>query len=158
MFEKLKNSKLMYVTTEILLIATLIWVCTKISFIFEPVGTFISTLFVPVIISGFLYYLLKPLVKFLMKIKIGRFYLNRTFSVTIVFLLLIAIVAASLAFLIPILVSQIGQLISKSPDYIRALQKMTNGYYDDFSRQEWVKQLNISSYISTVEKNLLKNV
>ncbi|EJE97415.1 AI-2E family transporter [Liquorilactobacillus mali] len=158
MFEKLKNSKLMYVTTEALLIATLIWICTKISFIFEPVGTFISTLFAPVIISGFLYYLLKPLVKFLMKIKIGRFYLNRTFSVTIVFLLLIAIVAVSLAFLIPILVSQIGQLISKSPDYIRALQKMTNSYYDDFSRQEWVKQLNISSYINTVEKNLLKNV
>ncbi|MFT8949931.1 MAG: AI-2E family transporter, partial [Liquorilactobacillus hordei] len=60
MFEKLKSSKLIYVTTEALLIATLIWVCTKISFIFEPVGTFISTLFVPVIISGFLYYLLKP--------------------------------------------------------------------------------------------------
>lgn len=158
MFEKLKNSKLIYVTIEALLIATLIWICTKISFIFEPVGTFISTLFVPVIISGFLYYLLEPLVKSLMKIKIGNFYLNRTCSVAIVFLLLIAIVAAALAFLIPILVSQIGQLISNSPDYIRAVQKMTNRYYDDFSQQEWVKQLNISSYIGTVEKNLLKYV
>ncbi|KRM91903.1 AI-2E family transporter [Liquorilactobacillus cacaonum] len=156
MFDKLKNSKLIYITTEALLIATLIWICTKIGFVFEPVGTFISTLFVPVIISGFLYYLLKPLITFLMKIKLGRFNINRTWAVTIVFLLLIAIFAVALAFLIPVLVSQIGQLISNSPEYLKALQKMTNNYYDDFLHQDWVRQLNINSYIGNVEKNLMK--
>lgn len=55
---------------ELLLLALLIWACTKIQFLFEPIGTFISTLFAPILIAGFLFYLLNPLVNLLMKIKV----------------------------------------------------------------------------------------
>lgn len=36
--------------------ACLIWVSTKIDFIFYPIGTFISTIFTPVLVAGFVLY------------------------------------------------------------------------------------------------------
>lgn len=69
MFEKLRQSKLMFWSLELLIIAALIMISSEINFIFEPIGTFFSTLFAPVLIAGFLYYLLNPIVKLLMKAK-----------------------------------------------------------------------------------------
>ena len=65
MFEKLRQSKLMFWSLELLIIAALIMISSEINFIFEPIGTFFSTLFAPVLIAGFLYYLLNPIVKLL---------------------------------------------------------------------------------------------
>ena len=56
MFEKIKNSKLMFWSVELLIIATLILVSSKIDFVFQPIGTFFTTLFAPILIAGFLYY------------------------------------------------------------------------------------------------------
>ncbi|KRL00260.1 hypothetical protein FC81_GL000037 [Liquorilactobacillus capillatus DSM 19910] len=138
--------------------ATTVWVCTNIGFIFEPIGTFISTLFTPVIISGFLYYLFRPLVNILMKVKINKFKVNRTLAVVIIFILLGTLVALGLIFLIPLLASQIGQLIAKTPTYLAKLQELFNQYYNQFSRYEWVKQLKFENYADkfgkTVEESL----
>ncbi len=148
----------MYITVEALLVATLVWVCTQISFIFNPVGTFISTLFVPVIISGFLYYLFRPVVSFLMKIHLGRFRINRTLAVSLVFLMLLGIITLALTFMIPLLISQVGQLVVKTPDYISAVQKVTNHFYNDLSDHQWMRQLDVQSYISKLEKNVMGSV
>lgn len=72
MFEKIKNSKLMFWSVELLIIATLILVSSKIDFVFQPIGTFFTTLFAPILIAGFLYYLLNPLVNLLMKMGVKR--------------------------------------------------------------------------------------
>lgn len=53
MLQKLKASKLMFWSLELLIIATLILVGTKINFIFKPIGTLFTTMFAPIIISGF---------------------------------------------------------------------------------------------------------
>ena len=73
MFDKIRRSPLMFWTLELLIVATLIYVCTKINFLFAPIGTFISTVFVPILLSGFLFYLLNPLVKLIQKIKYKSF-------------------------------------------------------------------------------------
>ena len=57
-----KKSKLMFWTVWLLVSATLVYMSTKIDFIFQPLTTFVSTLFTPIIIAGFLYYLLNPLI------------------------------------------------------------------------------------------------
>ncbi|MYZ02078.1 AI-2E family transporter, partial [Lactobacillus salivarius] len=100
------KKNLMFWSLEILIVATLIWVCMKINFVFQPVVAFFSTLFIPVIISGFLYYMLLPLVKLLMKVKIGKFKINRTGAVAIVFIAVFAIIAMSIAFLLPKIIVQ----------------------------------------------------
>lgn len=154
MFESFKKSKILFWTVELLLLATTVWVCSNIGFVFEPIGTFISTLFTPVIISGFLYYLFRPLVNMLMRIKIRNIKISRTLAVVIVFVLLATIVALALIFLIPLLASQIGQLIAKTPTYLAKLQEIFNQYYTELNRYEWIRQLNLESYTGKFEKTV----
>lgn len=78
MFSNKNKARLMFWTLELLLLALLIWACTQIQFLFEPIGTFISTLFAPILIAGFLFYLLNPLVNLLMKIKVKNHRVSRT--------------------------------------------------------------------------------
>ncbi len=52
MFNKKRRYRLMYWSLELLLVALLIFVCTQIGFIFEPIGIFFSTIFAPVLIAG----------------------------------------------------------------------------------------------------------
>ena len=51
----------------------LLFIASKINFLFAPIGTFFSTLFAPVLVAGFLY-LLNPVVNLLMKTKMKRIY------------------------------------------------------------------------------------
>lgn len=43
MFDQIHRSKLLFWSLEILIVATLIWVCTKIDFLFSPIATFFLT-------------------------------------------------------------------------------------------------------------------
>ncbi|KRL42349.1 AI-2E family transporter [Liquorilactobacillus nagelii] len=158
MFNKMQRSKLLWVTLELLLIATLIFVCSKIDFIFKPIGTFISTLFAPVLIAGFLYYLVNPIVKLLMKVKVGKHRISRTVAVSIVFILLIGIVALIAAIVVPLLINEIGQLIKQMPQYIAGLQKIGNDYYQHLSHVEWVKKLKLTNYTTKIQNNFLKTL
>ena len=54
------------------MIAVLIFVSTKISFLFQPIGIFITTLFFPILIAGFLFFLFNPIVNFLAKWKVPK--------------------------------------------------------------------------------------
>ena len=57
---RLKPYSLLYWSLEALVIALLIWVCSKLDFVLQPIGIFISVTFTPLIISTFLYYMLNP--------------------------------------------------------------------------------------------------
>ncbi|MEK6190036.1 MAG: hypothetical protein N2A99_03480 [Carnobacterium alterfunditum] len=52
----LKNSKLLLWTLWVLAMVLIIYIATKISFVFQPVLVLFSTLFIPVISAGFLFY------------------------------------------------------------------------------------------------------
>ncbi len=93
MFTRLKNSSLMFWSLELLIVVALIWICTKISFLFTPIGIFLQVVFIPVLLAGALYYLLNPVVKLLEKVKIRGKAINHTWSVLIVFILLLALLA-----------------------------------------------------------------
>ena len=67
-----KKKNVQYWTLQILIIVGIIYLSTKISFLFEPIGIFFSTLFFPIMISGFLYFLLNPFVGYLQKLKLPR--------------------------------------------------------------------------------------
>lgn len=47
----------------IIMVLTIIYLLSKVSFIFNPLVTLVSILIVPITISGFLYYLLRPIVQ-----------------------------------------------------------------------------------------------
>lgn len=74
---KTRQQSILYWSLELLILALLVWVCSKLDFVFRPVIIFISVTFVPLVISLFLYYMLNPVVKLLTKFKIGKFRLPR---------------------------------------------------------------------------------
>lgn len=154
MLDRLKKSKLMFWSLELLIVASLIWICTKISFIFSPIGTFISTLFIPIIISGFLFYLFNPVVKFLMKIKIKKFKFSRTLSVAILFVFLAILLVALIGYLIPRVVSQLSQLVVNLPDYANAVSESSKDTFNHLNKYAWFKEIDFTSYLNQFENSI----
>lgn len=110
----------------LLVIATLIFVCTKIQFIFKPFLTFISVVFVPLILSGFLYYMLNPILKLIMKIRVGRLHFNKGVASLLLVACLILIFAGGLALLIPPVVKEITALVTHLPQTASGIQRLLN--------------------------------
>lgn len=146
MFEKIKNSKLMFWSLELLILATLVLVSTKIDFVFSPIVTFFSTLFAPILIAGFLYYMVNPLVSFLEK----KFELKRTLAVVIVFLLLIGLLILAVSTIIPALVSQVTELLSSLPQFISAVERWSREMMD----HPWVQQVDLEAALEKLDLNI----
>lgn len=139
MIEKIRNSKLMFWSLEALIIATLIFVFTKIGFIFQPVGTFFSTLFAPVLVAGFLYYLLTPVVNFFVK----RLKMKRILAIALVFLLLIGVLVLIVMTVIPNLISQLTSLAESMPYFMATVEK----WLDELSKNPIFQQVDIQAQI-----------
>lgn len=137
MYEKIKQSKLLFWSIELLIIATLVLVLTKIGFIFQPVATFFTTLFAPVLIAGFLFYLLNPIVELLTK----RLKIKRIFAIVIVFLLLIIALVLMFSSIIPNLVIQLSQLAESIPNFAKQVE-------------EWVVEISDSDLFKNMSQQI----
>ncbi|MGO3604433.1 MAG: AI-2E family transporter [Enterococcus malodoratus] len=146
MFEKIKNSKLMFWSVEILIIATLILVSSKIDFVFQPIGTFFTTLFAPILIAGFLYYLLNPLVNLFMKMGV-----KRLFAILLIFVLLIGIIVLIFMSVIPNLVEQLVSLAKNIPGFISNMQDWLQQAADNATRFPLFKELDVDKYINNLD-------
>ncbi|MFW3539632.1 AI-2E family transporter [Vagococcus fluvialis] len=138
MFDRFKRSKLMFWSVELLVIATLILVGTQISFIFKPIGTMFTTMFSPILISGFLFYCFKPIVTFLDKKGVSK-----TWGATIVLLLLVGIVVVSISSIIPSLVKQIAALLKSAPTFIKEVESWAN----EMSHHPMLQNIDFQSYL-----------
>ncbi|MFC0232839.1 AI-2E family transporter [Vagococcus entomophilus] len=152
MFDRLRGSKLLFWSVELLVIATLIFVSTKINFLFSPIATFFSTLFTPILLAGFLFYLLNPLVKFIMKTG-----LSRGKSVAIVFVIFVLLTALFIGAILPNLVKQIVQLINNLPAFAKSVEKWTN----ELMSHPYLKNIDINEYLKKMDisvQSVLKQV
>lgn len=154
LFDKIRTSKLMFWSLELLILATLIFVATKINFLFTPIGTFFTTLFAPVLVAGFLYYLLTPVVNFFVK----RLKLKRIIAIALVFVLLVAAIVLILVTVIPNLASQLATLAENTPYFVSAVQDWLtevskNPLFQDIDFQAQIDKLDIS-YSNIIQKFL----
>lgn len=152
-FNEQRKKKLMFWSAELLLLAALIFVFTKIQFVFSPVFTFFQTLFAPFLLAGFLFYLLNPLVNALTRIKIKKFKVKRPLAIAVVFLLLISILALIISFFIPRLVEQIKSLVIGLPGYLQELQHFLTKMLNN-SNAAWLQKVDIHSYFNKFEGSL----
>ncbi len=134
----------------LLVIATLIFVCTKIQFVFKPFLTFISVIFVPLIISGFLYYMLNPILKLLMKVRIGRFQMKKGIASLLIVAVMILIVLWGIASLIPPVVKEITQLVNHLPQTVSGLQGLLN----DTVKHSPLKHVDMTTYYKQFDHQL----
>jgi len=146
------NSRVMFWSLELLIVAALIWVCTQISFLFSPIGVFLSTIFAPLLLSGILFYLLNPVVRLLEKVRWKKFHINRTGAVAIVFLLLVLVLVAGGMWLIPRLVTQITTLVGNIPDFA----KSTESVLSKFINRPAFKAIDFSKYLSQIQAAFAK--
>jgi predicted PurR-regulated permease PerM len=104
------QSKFFRIGYAILLVFVIIWVGVKINFVFYPLKLLVQTLFTPILISGVLYYLFRPLVNML----VGR-RVPRSIAILIVYLGFGLIITIIVIFVAPVLQQQFTDLIVSLP-------------------------------------------
>ncbi len=112
-----KSSKLLYWTIWLLAAALTVYVSTKISFVFQPLYALFSTLFIPVLIAGFLYYLMNPLVNLIEKANVKRKY-----GIMIVMVLALGGTISFGIKVVPLLLEQLSELIINIPTIISNIE------------------------------------
>ncbi|MEC0124846.1 AI-2E family transporter [Paenibacillus pabuli] len=93
-----------------------IYLLSRISFIFQPIVTMLTVITVPMMLSVFFYYLLRPLVNYMEKKK-----LNRTLSILLIYLVFGVLFALFIIGLWPSLREQVINLVDNAPNLINSL-------------------------------------
>lgn len=127
-----------------LVFLTIIFVAYNIAFLLNPVLEFITILFLPVLIAGIFYYLLRPLVRLLEKQN-----LSKIISIIIAYVCAFSVMALIGVFAVPFLIEQIS--ILTEPPKLEAMQKTTTSlmnipYLEDFIHSSLYK---INNWISS---------
>lgn len=142
LFERLRESRLMYWSLEALIIVILIICLSNLSFLFAPIATFFSTLLIPFLVAGFLFYLFNPLINLMTKAHIPR-----AGAIIFVFLVVIGLIGLLIATIIPNLIDQITQLVTGLP----ALLKNLRTELSELSRYRWYQQFGVAKLIAKLK-------
>ncbi len=142
LFERLRESRLMYWSLEALIIVILIICLSNLSFLFAPIATFFSTLLIPFLVAGFLFYLFNPLINLMTKAHIPR-----AGAIIFVFLVVIGLIGLLIATIIPNLIDQVTQLVTGLP----ALLKSLRAELSELSRYRWYQQFGVAKLIAKLK-------
>lgn len=102
----------LFVLISLLLIGLIILIFNRISFIFYPITVFFSTVVLPVILATIAYYLLRPILRLLEKIKIPRIW-----GILILFIGAVGLITLLVFMVFPFLKIQFNNLVEDFPTY-----------------------------------------
>ncbi|EHQ3021919.1 TPA: AI-2E family transporter, partial [Listeria monocytogenes] len=146
-FSRFRDSKLFFWTIEILAVVAILFVLLQMKYIFSPIGIIVSTLFMPILVAGFLFYLFNPLVLFLEKRKVPRL-----LSVILIFIAFITLVVLAVMQLGPTLADQVAELAKAIPGYWQDFEK----WLQDLSNNSALKDLDIKQELEKLNISLPK--
>lgn len=119
----LKDSKIFAGLVFLILIGVAIYVYYSVSFIFVPIEAFLASLFTPILISSFLFYIFLPVHKFLQaKIK------SEALGLAILSIFIVGIIYLLFSLVIPSLVSEISSLIGYIPQVTNVLTELVENF------------------------------
>ena len=155
--QSLLKSKTHFWTLQILLVLLIIYVSTKVSFLFEPIIVFASTLFTPILIAGILYFIFNPIVRLLEK------KLPRTLSILLIYLVFVAFIGFVLSAVGPVFTKQVTDLFNNIPSYVKQIQifikQMSNSqWFTWIMNQDFVSVAKIESSIGEYLTSLPENI
>ncbi|MBP1999878.1 putative PurR-regulated permease PerM [Paenibacillus shirakamiensis] len=113
----LLQNKFFRVCLGVIMILTIIYLLHEVNFVFGPIVTFVQLLIVPMTVSGFLYYLLRPIVHYL-----DKRHVNRMLSILLIYLCFGIIIAILFYTVWPPLVKQVQDFISNLPTFLEELR------------------------------------
>lgn len=117
-----------YFRTSLAIIAflTILYLGSKVIFLFAPVVAIFNLLLVPMMLSGFMYYLLRPIVNYLATKK-----MNRGLSVLLIYLVFAGLFVLFWVLVWPTLREQIQNFIDNTPYLVQGLQDQFNKLQND---------------------------
>ena len=157
-FEKwILNNKMVTSLIIILLVLLILLVFSKVSYMLQPVGSFFSILGFPLVLSGILYYLMNPFVKW----ATGRG-MNRILAIAIAFIAFIILLIWGIAILVPVIREQTLGFIEDFPQYWVTINNMLLNLFEydwfiDIQQQFSDINTDILNYITEWANNFLTN-
>ncbi|WP_057880546.1 AI-2E family transporter [Companilactobacillus kimchiensis] len=121
------NNQLTVILVNVFLVFLIIFLFSKISFVFQPLGQILGITMPPVILALVLYYLINPLINVLE----NKFHVNRIISITFVFIIILALLIWGVMSLIPFVQSQVDSLIKNWPQYWNSLNNSLQDMFSD---------------------------
>lgn len=121
------NNQLTVILINIFLVFLIIFLFSKISFVFSPLGQILGITMPPVILALVLYYLINPLINVLE----SKFHVNRIISIIFVFIIILALLIWGVMSLIPFVQSQLDSLVKNWPQYWDSLNKSLQNLFSD---------------------------
>lgn len=135
-----RSSFFKYVTGTILILLV-IWLLYNIGFLFNPLIEFVATLFFPILVAGIFYYVLRPLVRYLEKIRVSL-----TMAILLTYMLVLLVIVLIGLYAVPILVDQVSVLTEAPTEKLEAVKSKT---------ADFMNLLNMSNESSEELKNIL---
>lgn len=157
-FEKwILNNKMVTSLIIILLVLLILLVFSKVSYMLQPIGSFFSILGFPLVLSGILYYLMNPFVKW----ATGRG-MNRILAIAIAFIAFIILLIWGIAILVPVIREQTLGFIEDFPQYWVTINNMLLNLFEydwfiDIQQQFSDINTDILNYITEWANNFLSN-
>ncbi|HEM5184646.1 TPA: AI-2E family transporter [Streptococcus suis] len=125
-FRLFLNSQAVIFLLVTLLTFLTIFIFSKISFLFRPIGSFLEIVLLPMILTGLLYYLLNPMVDWMEKHKISR-----TVGISILFVLISLLIIWGLAVAVPSIQEQVTSFAQNLPSNIQKIEGQVTGLLQD---------------------------
>lgn len=148
------NNQVVTTLLIILLCLSIVWLFSKVAYVFQPIGQFFSIVGLPILLAGVLYYLMNPTVDLLEKKGIKRIY-----SIIGLFLLVIGLLVWGIVVIVPKIRDQTVSFATHFPSYIKTVDQAMNQLFSDPMFHQFQDQL--SSYSEKVMNSLtdiLKNI
>lgn len=129
----------------VLVIFLVLLVGSNLTFILWPIGVLFTSLAAPMIVSGLLYYLLRPLVR-----QLVRFGLPKVLAILIIYLIAVGLFVFLVFWFGPILYSQFLSLVNSMPGLMTRLSAQVN----QFQNSELFTKLKLNnlSYVDTMNR------
>ncbi|SFI89706.1 AI-2E family transporter [Thermoflavimicrobium dichotomicum] len=132
----------------VIVVLLIIYLGSKVSFIFQPIVVLVQTLFFPFLLSGILYYLFRPIVELL-----ESWGVPRVLSILLIYVAFISLFVM-LGFLLgPILSDQFKNLVDNFPAIMNKVQKRLI----ELQKHPWISPYIQWNDISSQAVNYLKN-
>lgn len=121
------NNQITVILVNIFLVFLIIYLFSKIGFVFDPIGQILGIVLPPIILALILYYLINPLINVLE----SKFHIKRVISIIFVFIIITILLIWGIMSLIPFIQSQIDSLIKNWPQYWDSLNNSLQSMFKD---------------------------
>lgn len=110
----------------VLLVLLILFMFTKVSYLFEPIWQFLAIVGLPIILAGILYYLMNPAVDYL-----ERKGINRIYSIFGLFILVIGLIVWGVVVIVPKIQEQSMSFVENLPGYLDIIENKVNEILSD---------------------------